>query len=97
MLAERFGKRGITWRVLEAQASNDAVKQRMRARETKPEEVSDARLEDFDMLTRLYEPAIELPRNQRIAINTSAPLNQTVTFALKALAKANVEAPCPSP
>ena len=96
LLAERFGKRGITWRVLEAQASNDAVKQRLRARETKPDEVSDARLEDFDMLTHLYEPPLELTNDQRIKINTATPLDQTVTRALKGLAKANVEAPCPS-
>ena len=37
--------------------------------------------------------AIELPDNQRIAIHTSPPLNKTVTCALKAMAKANVQAP----
>jgi aminoglycoside phosphotransferase family enzyme/predicted kinase len=96
LLTERFDKRGFTWRVLEAQASNVVVKRRLRERETKPDEISDARLEDFAMLTRLYEPATELANNQRIVIHTSAPLNKTVTGALKAMAKANVEAPCPS-
>src|SRR6185503_14057149 len=58
LLAARFGKRGIPWRQLEAQASNAAVKQRLRAREAKPDEVSDARLDDFAQLTRLYEPPV---------------------------------------
>ena len=47
------------------------------------------------MLTHLYEPPLELANDQRIKIDTATPLNQTVTRALKGLAKANVEAPCP--
>ena len=97
LLAERFGRRGFTWRVFEAQASNAAVKQRLRAREAKPDEVSDARLEDFAMLTRLYEPPVELPAGQRAKVRTFGPLDQTVTKALQNLARIQVENPCPSP
>ena len=97
LLAERFGRRGFTWRVFEAQASNAAVKQRLRAREAKPDEVSDARLEDFDMLTRLYEPPLELPAGHCVKVRTSGPLDQTVTKALQSLARIHVENPCPSP
>ncbi len=97
LVAERFGKRGIVWRFLEAQASNAAVKQRLRARETKPEEVSDARLEDFDMLTHLYEPPVELPAGQCAKLRTSGPLDKIVTKALQSLARLQVESPCPSP
>ena len=96
-VAERFRKRGIMWRLLEAQASNAAVKQRLRAREAKPDEVSDARLEDFDMLTRLYEPSLELPAGQCVKVRTSGPLDQTVTKALQSLGRIQVENPCPSP
>ena len=97
LLAERLGKRGIAWRVLEAQASNAAVKRRLRVREAKPDEISDARLEDFDMLTRLYEPPVELPAGQCGKVRTSGPLDQTVTKALQSLARIQVENPCPSP
>jgi len=90
LLAARFGERGITWRVLEAQANNAAVKQRLRAREAKPGEVSDARLEDFDSLTHLYEPPIELSAGQRVKVRTSGPLDQTVTRALQGLARLQV-------
>jgi predicted kinase len=43
LLAERFGKGGCAWRLLEPQTSNATVKQRLRARESKPEQISDAR------------------------------------------------------
>ena len=97
LLAERFRKRGITWRLLEAQASNAAVKQRLRVREAKPDEVSDARLEDFDTLTRLYQPPTELPAALRVTVHTSGPFGQTVTKALQSLARLQVDSPCPLP
>jgi predicted kinase len=90
LLAERFGQRGLAWRVLEAQAGDASVKQRLRAREAKPEEVSDARFEDFGMLTRLYEPPVELPKDRRITISTNTPLETTTIAALKAIARAQV-------
>jgi aminoglycoside phosphotransferase family enzyme/predicted kinase len=96
LLTERFGKRGITWRVLEAQASNGDVKQRLRAREAKPDEVSDARLEDFATLTRLYEPPDELPAGQCVKVPTSGPLDRTLTKALQSLARLQIETSCPS-
>jgi aminoglycoside phosphotransferase family enzyme/predicted kinase len=94
LLAVRFGKRGIAWRLLEARASNAAVKQRLRVREAKPDEVSDARLEDFAMLTRLYEPPAELPAGLCAKVHTSGPLDQTVTKALRSLAHLQVETVC---
>jgi predicted kinase len=96
LLAERFGKRGIMWRVLEAQAGNAAVKQRLRVREAKPDEVSDARLEDFEVLTHLYEPPDELPAGRCVKVRTSGPLDRTLTKALQSLARLQVEMPCPS-
>lgn len=95
LLAERFGKSGLAWRVLEAHASDAAVKQRLRAREAKPDEVSDARLEDFAPLTRLYEPPVELPAARRARVRATGPLAQTVTTALQSLARIQVESRCP--
>jgi len=97
LLAERFGKRGIAWRVLEVQASNVAVKRRLRVREAKPDEVSDARLDDFATLTSLYEPPGEIAAAQCVKVHTSGPLAQTVTKALQGLARIQVEFSCPSP
>jgi predicted kinase len=91
LLAGRFGNRGISWCVLEAQASNAAVKQRLRAREVKPGEVSDARLEDFAMLTALYQPPDELSAGRCVKVRTSGSLDWTVTSALRNLARRQVE------
>lgn len=95
LLADRFGKRGLKWRFLEAQAVNTAVKQRLRAREAKRDEVSDARLEDFPALTRLYEPPGELPAARCVKVSTRGRLDQTVTRALQGLARLQVESRCP--
>jgi aminoglycoside phosphotransferase family enzyme/predicted kinase len=91
LLARHLGKRAIHWRILEAHASNADVKQRLRVRETKPDEVSDARLDDFAMLTRLYEPPIELPAAQCVRVRTNGLPDQTLTKALRALARIQVE------
>ena len=93
LLAERFGKRDLGWRVLEVHASDAAVKKRLRAREVKPEEVSDARLDDFENLTRRYEPPVELPAAKWVKVRSSGPIEQTVTKALQCLARAQIGGP----
>ena len=85
LLVSRCRELGVAYCFVEAQADDAVLKRRLRARETKPEELSDARLEDFEMVTRLYEPPIELTRDCYLQIQTSTPLNQTVTKALKTL------------
>ena len=96
MLAHRFGKRNLPWRLLEVEASDAAVQQRLRVRETKSEEVSDARLEDFPVLTRLYETPVELPAGQWAKVRTTGALQQTVSNALQKLARLQVKAVCSS-
>lgn len=91
LLAERFGKRDLGWRVLEVHASDAEVKKRLRAREVKQEEVSDARLDDFENLTRRYEPPVELPAAKCVKVRSSGPLEQTVTKALQCLARVQME------
>jgi hypothetical protein len=91
LLAEHLGKRGVHWRILEARAGNAAVKQRLRAREAKPGEVSDARLEDFAMLTQVYEPPAELTAVQCARIRTGGSLDGTVMKALQSLARIQIE------
>ena len=74
---------GIRFRFMEAQAADAAVKQRLKARATRPDEVSDARVEDFEMLIRLYEPPVELPHDQ---VSTAGSVEQTLTRAFKSMA-----------
>jgi len=89
-LVERFGKSGIAYRFIETQADDATVQQRLQSREGHPEEVSDARLEDFEMLTRLYEPPVELAPSRCLQIQTSTPLDETVTKALSLLSQIQV-------
>jgi hypothetical protein len=95
LLAEVLGRRGFNWRVLEARAGAAAVKERLRARAATPDEVSDARLEDFAALNRLYEPPRELPASRCINVRTTGPLDGTVTRALQRLARHQVEVSWP--
>jgi aminoglycoside phosphotransferase family enzyme/predicted kinase len=90
-LAARFAPRGIAFRFIEAQADDEAVKQRLQEREAQPDEVSDARLEDFEMLTRLYETPTELGGGQLLGVRTTERLGETVTSALKALVRMQLE------
>ena len=96
LLQDRFGKRGIHWLCLEAKASVATVKQRLRARESHPNEISDARLEDFPLLTGLYEAPDELPADRRVTTCSSGPLDRTVAKSLQRLARIQVESSCPS-
>jgi len=93
LLVNRFTKRGLAWRFLEAQASNTAMKQRLRVRETQPEEISDARFEDFGALTQLYEPPNELTDPQCLRVRTAGSLDQAVIRALHRLGRIQVDAP----
>ncbi len=81
----------VAFRFIEVQADDDLVKQRLTNREAKPDDISDARLEDFEMLTRLYEPPTELAGSQLFTARTTSPLEETLTFALKALVKTQLE------
>jgi aminoglycoside phosphotransferase family enzyme/predicted kinase len=97
LLAKIFQANGAAWRMLEARAANPVVKQRLRNREASPAEVSDARLEDFAMLSGLYEPPAELPLRQCLKVSTSGPLSLTVSKALRQLARLQVESPARLP
>jgi len=96
LLAAHFNQKGIAWRVLEARVSDSVIKQRLRARAANPNEVSDARLEDFTMLTQLYTAPIELPAARCIKVRTAGPLNEAVSDALLSLVRSHVDSLGPS-
>jgi hypothetical protein len=84
-LRERFERLGIPYDFVEAQASDEVVKERLAGRDRKPDEVSDARLEDFEALSRSYEPPTELSAHQLLAVGTGSPTESTVINVLKGL------------
>jgi predicted kinase len=90
-LKERFNQQRVAFRFIEAQADDAVVKQRLREREVEPDEWSDARIEDFERLTGIYEPPAERPAHHCLSVRTDGPLTKTLTRALKALVQAQGE------
>ena len=86
-LRDRLRRAGVAFCFIEAKASNKTIRQRLKVRTGKTAQVSDARLEDFQTLSELYEPPKELPAPELAALETSkARPEATITKVLKALA-----------
>jgi predicted kinase len=100
-LGQKLGALGIAYCFIETQASDETLKKRLIEREGKVNEVSDARLEDFETLTRSYEAPIEVGPRHLVAVDTERPSEPTIVETLKALAQRtlrgakNQEAACP--
>jgi aminoglycoside phosphotransferase family enzyme/predicted kinase len=100
-LAQKLGALGVAYCFVETQASEETLKRRLIEREGITNEVSDARLEDFEMLTRSYEVPAEIGPRHLITMHTERPLEATVVETLKALAQRapyganNERAKCP--
>ena len=86
-LRQQLGRLGIDYCFIEAQASEETIKRRLMAREGKLNEASDARLEDFEALTRSYEAPSEIGAAYLIAVRTERPFQTTVVETLKALSQ----------
>jgi len=86
-LRRRCHRLGCGCCFIEARASMATVRSRLRARDGNTREVSDARLEDFDVITRRYQPPRELPAADRIAVATRGEPAEGVQRALQALAR----------
>ena len=76
-ITSRFQKHGIRYLFVEAVAPDDVIKERLKKREYDTECVSDARLEDFNMLTESYDAPDELASKQLIRVGTDQEMDQT--------------------
>jgi uncharacterized protein len=86
-LRKRLRRAGVDFCFVESKASTKTIRQRLNERAGKTAQVSDARLEDFQVLSNLYEPPKELPGPEFVAIETSKTRPETtITKVLKALA-----------
>lgn len=70
---------------LETTASEQVLKERLAKRAHK-KEVSDARLQDFDLLNQSYEAMEEIPASEFIQLNTEKSPEKTTETALKGIA-----------
>ena len=76
---------------LELRAGDPTVRDRLRRRAGRTDEVSDARLEDFGALTALYEAPVELPPGEGTSIDASGEVDEVVGRALSALVDAQMD------
>lgn len=84
-LKARLSSNAIRHRIIEIRSSDRKIKEALKNRELKRDEVSDARIEDFNMLNAVYEPPTELERSAIITVQSSSP-EQSLKLALRKLA-----------
>ena len=77
-------KAGVRLQVVELEADRETIKRRLRSRDEKTTEISDARLEDFSKLTAEYEPPSEFAPNL-IKASTSGEMDATLAPILARL------------
>ncbi|HWM25266.1 MAG TPA: AAA family ATPase [Chthoniobacterales bacterium] len=90
LLRERLAAAGIQERFLVLDASDNEITERLRHREQSKTEVSDARLEDFEMLSAAYDRPDGGEHETRAIIASSSSVEATATETLKALIRLNL-------
>lgn len=80
---ESFAQYHIPHLFIELQATNETIKQRLANRENSSQEVSDARLEDFETVSRLYQAPAEVASKHLIRLNASRNVDQLLEEACK--------------
>ena len=79
-------KANVSIQFIEVEVSPDEIKNRLKLRDEKTAEASDARLEDFDKLSATYEPPSGLAPDS-IRVSTDASVSDTVKTILDCLAE----------
>ena len=82
-LREQLDLMGVTYCFVEAQASQQILKKRLAGRGEQLNEVSDARLEDFETLNQSYEAPLELEAHHLVTVGADRPLETTVAETLE--------------
>jgi aminoglycoside phosphotransferase family enzyme/predicted kinase len=85
-LGQKLGALGVDYCLIETQASDETLKSRLIEREGRTDEVSDARLEDFEVLAQSYEAPVEAGQHRLITMNAERSPELTLVETLKALA-----------
>lgn len=85
VLRTELAAAGIRQRCLELQASDEEIIARLRRREESATEISDARLEDFEILSAAYNAADPVEDGSRVIVESGSSVASTALAALKAL------------
>lgn len=86
-LRARLSKETIPHVFIELTAGDETIKQRLARREQTAKQVSDARREDFEMLTAHYEPPNALEDAFHVQVSAEAPSDETTRIILKHLVR----------
>jgi uncharacterized protein len=92
-LSRLLDSKGATYRFIEAQAPDEVLKRRLEQREGATHEISDARLENFETLTRSYEEPSEVRFDHCLRIATNRPATVITEETLKKLVLAGSTSP----
>ena len=91
-LRDKCAEAHVRLQVIELDATQSEITERLQARERSTEEISDARLEDFERLSAGYEPPTELAPST-IKISTHDAIADTVATLLRRLAEKRASLP----
>jgi uncharacterized protein len=94
-LRRLLNSRSTNYRFIEAEAPDEVIKQRLEQRKGASHVVSDARLQDFEMLMRSYEAVSEIDTDHCLHVATNRPPTLTIVQALKELVLARFESSSP--
>ena len=84
-LSRLLDSKSAAYRFIEAQAPAEILKRRLEQREGATHEISDARLDNFETLTRSYEPPSEVGTDHCFQVATNRPATVTIEETLKEL------------
>ncbi len=89
-LLQEFQELEVHYLFVEAKAPDEVVKSRLNQRDQQDDVVSDARLEDFEILKKRYSPPSEIADENIISIQTDQPVEETIRTLYFELADRNI-------
>ncbi|MDZ7658256.1 AAA family ATPase [Fodinibius sp.] len=89
-LVRRFRELEVNYLFVEAQAPEEVIKSRLKQRDQQDDIVSDARLEDFELLKSRYSPPTEIADENLISVQTDQAVEQTIRTLYFELADRNI-------
>lgn len=90
LLREELAAAGVQQRLVELEASDDEITDRLRHREQSETEVSDARLQDFEMLSAAYERPNVGEDGSQVIVESDSSVEATATKTLRAIVRRNL-------
>lgn len=89
-LIRQLKQLGANYYFIEMKTRDERIKQRLKNREQRSQIISDARLENFEPLNRIYQPPSEIARGRLIHMDTEQSVEKSTRLLLKKLVNAQV-------